>query len=216
MRPCAQPVLTIRGAGFGGPTPLVCVPLVARDAPGLLEQARAVHALGPDVVEWRADSFEDLSAPSVHAAARELRAILPAEPIIFTLRAREEGGARPISSDTRSAVILDIVRAGLADLVDVELFNGPRFIEPLLEAARTHAVRVVLSFHDFQRTPGDEVLQAKVAEMARLGADIAKVACMPQDPADVLRLLHVTYLARQAFPAWAATTPELVNKLLSG
>jgi 3-dehydroquinate dehydratase I len=209
MRPCARPTLTVRGAEFGAAKPLLCVPLVARDLAGLLDQARAVHTLAADVVEWRADSFEDLSRESVQAAARELRTILSVEPIIFTLRAREEGGAAPIPADARSAVILDAVGTGLVDLIDVELFNGPSFIGPLLEASRPGGVRVILSFHDFQRTPEDDVLQATVGEMARLGADIAKVACMPQDPGDVLRLLHATYRARLAFPSLPLITMSM-------
>jgi 3-dehydroquinate dehydratase-1 len=181
MRPCAQPPLTIRGAVLGGEKPLLCVPLVARDEADLLEQARAAHALAPDVVEWRADSWEELSAGRVRAAAADLRDILTSEPIIFTLRAPEEGGARPILADARRAVILDVISTGLVDIVDIELFNGPRFIEPLAAEARRRGVRVILSFHDFEQTPANEVLERKVTEMARLGADIAKVACMPRD-----------------------------------
>lgn len=37
--------------------------------------------------------------------------------------------------------------------------------------------------------------------MIHQGADIAKVACMPREPGDVLRLLQVTLSARQIFPA---------------
>jgi 3-dehydroquinate dehydratase I len=208
MRPCADPTLTVRGAEFGGARPLLCVPLVARDHDGLLEQARVAHALAPDVVEWRADSFEDLSADSVCRAAGDLRAILD-EPVIFTLRAPEEGGATPIGPDARSAVIQQAIRTRFVDLVDIELFNGGAFIEPIAGVARAHDVRVILSFHDFEQTPEVDVLLDKVAAMARQGADIAKFACMPQQPGDVLRVLEATIASRQAFPALPLVTMSM-------
>lgn len=209
MRPCAQPSLTVKNVEFGGPTPLVCVPLVARDLASLLEQARVAYTLSPDVVEWRVDSFEDLSNEAVRAAARELRSVLESVPIIFTLRAQEEGGATPLAPEVRSATIHDLLRTRLVDLVDIELFNGPRFIEPIANVAHGHGVTVILSYHDFKATPSVEFLVSKIAEMVRQGADIAKVACMPQEPGDVLRLLQATLIARQTFPSMPLITMSM-------
>jgi len=93
------------------------------------------------------------------------------------------------------------VRSGLIDLVDVELCNGAEFLEPILTTAHEHGVRVILSFHNFKSTPEKETLAGKISEMVSLGGDIAKIACMPQNPGDVLRLLQVTWEAREQFPA---------------
>jgi 3-dehydroquinate dehydratase-1 len=62
-------------------------------------------------------------------------------------------------------------------------------------------VRVILSFHDFHKTPANDALLSAISEMVHQGADIAKVASMPRDPSDVLRLLDVTLTARRLFPA---------------
>jgi 3-dehydroquinate dehydratase-1 len=201
MRPCITPPLLIRGAEFGGPKPLFCVPLVARDLNQLLTQAEVAHRLEPDVVEWRVDSYGELSAESVVEAARQLRLVLDREPIVFTLRIAAEGGASPISQDLRAHCMGAVLRSGLIDLVDVELCNGTQFLEPVIAAAHRHAAHVILSFHDFQATPSNEILLARISEMVRQGADIAKIACMPREPGDVLRLLQVTLAARQIFPA---------------
>jgi 3-dehydroquinate dehydratase-1 len=68
---------------------------------------------------------------------------------------------------------------------------------------------VILSFHDFQATPANEVLLARITAMIHRGADIAKVACMPREPSDVLRLLQTTLAARLAFPASALCTMSM-------
>jgi 3-dehydroquinate dehydratase-1 len=203
MRPSLAAPLEIRGAAFGGPKPLFCVPLVAETPDQLLDQALAVHRLKPDVVEWRADSYEGTSGGTFVDALRRLRTVLDPAPVIFTLRIATEGGAKPIPQEVRADSIDAVLRSGQADIVDIELSNGPGFLQPLIETAHTSKARVILSFHDFDATPDQEYLLATIAAMIRQGADIAKIACMPKEPGDVLRLMQATLAARQAFP----TTP---------
>ena len=201
MRPCVAPPMLIRNIEFGGPKPLFCIPLVAKDASELLAQAQVAHDLRPDVVEWRADSYGDLNTENLIESARNLRVLLDRELIIFTLRIQAEGGKAEISQEARACAIDAVLRSGFIDLVDVEMCNGLEFLEPILATARHHGVRTILSFHDFQATPSDETLLAKISAMIRQGADIAKIACMPREPGDVLRLLQVTHYARKIFPA---------------
>lgn len=209
MRPCVNPPLRVRSAEFGGPKPLFCVPLVAKDLDALLAQATVVRRLLPDVVEWRSDSFDGLSAANVAEVAQALRSVLPSEPIIFTLRSSLEGGTKEISQEARAACLRAVLQSGLIDLVDVELCNGGEFLEPIIKTAHEHGAHVILSFHNFKATPEKEVLAKKISEMASLGTDIAKIACMPQDPGDVLRLLQVTWEAREQFPAMPLCTMSM-------
>ena len=201
MRPVVTPALKIRGAEFGGPRPLICVPLVAADVGALRSHATVAHALSPDLFEWRADYYDDVSDAGMCDGARALRAVVGPVPVIYTLRIREEGGAKVIAQDLRRSVIESVLRSGLVDLVDIELRNGPAFIEPVADLARDCGVRVILSFHDFEATPDVNVLLATISEMVRQDADIAKVACMPKAPEDLLRLLEATLTARRMFPS---------------
>jgi 3-dehydroquinate dehydratase-1 len=200
MRPCLKSPLRIRGVEFGGANPLFCVPLVAKGLGELIDQAHVAHGLKPDVVEWRADANIDLTAEAAVEAARQLRSALDSELIVFTLRIRAEGGLQELSQTHRAQCIDAVLRAGLIDIVDVEMCNGPGFLDPIIKTAHAHGAHVVLSFHDFKATPGNEALLDKITAMVGQGADIAKIACMPQDPEDVLRLLQVTLAARKAFP----------------
>jgi 3-dehydroquinate dehydratase-1 len=201
MRPCLSTPLKIRAKEFGGKDGLFCVPLVAANQDELLAQARTVSAHHPDVVEWRSDFYTDLSESSITEAARSLRSILGNALLLFTMRAKAEGGNKDVAQSQRIQTIEQALKTQEFDLVDVELSSGPDVIKPVTAAARDSGARLILSFHDFDRTPDDEVLLAKVAAMIQSGADIAKIACMPRDPSDVLRLLEVTFQARRTFPA---------------
>jgi 3-dehydroquinate dehydratase-1 len=201
MRLCTTQPLVVRDAQFGGPKPLFCIPLVAKDLEQLLAQARTAHDLQADVVEWRADSYEEQSVKGLVEAACALRSALKREPILFTLRISTEGGVQALEQDLRLACIDEVLRSDFVDLIDIELCNGPEVLQPILKTARANAKRVVASFHDFQGTPTNEILLEKISSMISYGADIAKIACMPRDERDVLRLLQVTLTARRLYPA---------------
>lgn len=51
---------------------------------------------------------------------------------------------------------------------------------------------VVGSYHDFDKTPSDEEMERRLMFMKEAGARIPKLAVMPKDRRDVLRLLSVT------------------------
>ncbi|MCL4762991.1 MAG: type I 3-dehydroquinate dehydratase [Burkholderiales bacterium] len=192
-----EKVIDVRGRRMGGATPLICSPLVARTAARLAEESAAVIAKRPDVIEWRVDFFEPIAdAQAVVASGRALRAAAGETPIIFTCRAQHEGG-QAIPLDAEGVVRLyDVVgAAGFADFVDFELSNPPALVRRVRERTREQGTRVILSYHNFGYTPGHDALVERFLEADRLGADVAKVATMPRDRADVLTLLAATATA---------------------
>jgi 3-dehydroquinate dehydratase-1 len=151
------------------------------------------------LIEWRADALAEVAVDAMAGAARALRSAVGDQTLLFTLRNHAEGGLQPIAQEVRSATIAAIVGTGAVDLIDVELSNGAGFNAPLMEAARRANVRVVMSFHDFEKTPTNDVLLECIVAMISQGADMAKIACMPREQEDVLRLLEVTSIARKRF-----------------
>jgi 3-dehydroquinate dehydratase (EC 4.2.1.10) len=53
-------------------------------------------------------------------------------------------------------------------------------------------VKVIMSSHDFHNTPPAEEIVRRLRKMQQLGADIPKIALMPQNKTDVLTLLTAT------------------------
>lgn len=188
---------------FGdGRLPLICVPLVAQTRAELLADAAAVVSQRPDVIEWRADHFVDLeSLDLVVAAGSALREVAGDIPLIFTLRSSAEGGC-PVSLSSQAVDALRLVAADQLpfEFHDVEMRSPESLTSELIRKVHARGGRVILSAHDFQRTPNDGALEFLFQRAHQLGADVAKVAVMPQSPDDVLRLLAVTRRMSEALP----------------
>ena len=86
----------------------------------------------------------------------------------------------------------EIAATGNVDLVDVEAFTGDEVVKEIIEAAHACGVKVVASNHDFDKTPDKDDIVGRLRKMQDLGADIPKIAVMPQSKLDVLTLLSAT------------------------
>ena len=102
-----------------------------------------------------------------------------------------------LAGDQRRCLLTEAIKTGNLDIVDMELCNDADFIQPLLETARKFDFRVILSYHNFETTPGEALIRETLLKAQNLGADIAKVAVMPKGYQDVLTLLNVTLKARE-------------------
>ncbi|HWI80414.1 type I 3-dehydroquinate dehydratase [Ramlibacter sp.] len=183
-----------------GAFPLIITPLVGRTAAELMGELDAILPKRPDMLEWRVDFFEGIAdADAVVAAARELKRRAGAVPILLTRRNSTEGG-QPVAIPEAAVVAMYSLacEARCVDLIDYELSNAPADIGRLREVSAANGVAMVMSYHNFERTPDAETLVGRFAHAERLGADVAKVAVMPRDPQDVLTLLGATYQATQA------------------
>lgn len=87
---------------------------------------------------------------------------------------------------------------GVPVAIDVEIDRAES--GSLIASAREASVPVVASHHNFESTDSAERLLKTFAAMSEAGADVAKVAMMPQAPADVLRLLEATAAADASLP----------------
>ena len=201
--------LPIRGLEYGGSLPLFCIPLVPPALASLQEQAQIAARLKPDLIEWRADYFLTQTPEGLLEAASVLRDIVPDTPIIFTLRAKNEGGVRDLALPERQQLIGSVLRSRRIDIVDLELASEPVFLTALMSVAKDCGTRVLLAMHDFEHTPPSDVLIDRIRAMRDRGADIAKLAVMPRSPEDVLRLLDVTIRARREFPALPLCTMSM-------
>jgi len=190
----SKPILLSGGAIGGGKEPLVCTPLVAKNEQAVLLELTALIAKSPDIIEWRVDFFEGIDETSrVISLAQKIRQSAQGIPIIFTRRSTREGGELiPIDEDQ----VLDLYRAvcvsQYVDMVDYELSSDPVHFQVALEAAHEAGMKLIASYHNFEQTPAIEQIVEKFVMAEKSGADIAKVAVMPQAIEDVLTLLAAT------------------------
>ncbi|MEK3751462.1 type I 3-dehydroquinate dehydratase [Paenibacillus sp. FSL E2-8871] len=189
--------LIVKNVVIGEGIPKICVPLIGATLTELKQEAEALKELNPDLVEWRTDFFEkveDLEA--VKSALSDIHAIIPDLPLIFTFRSAKEGGEKQVSIEYYIALNVAAAESGLVDIIDVELFNEEQDVRGLVEAAHAHNVAVIISNHDFHKTPPKEELISRLCKMQELGGDLPKIAVMPQDAGDVLTLLEATHIMK--------------------
>lgn len=181
-----------------GTQPLICAPLVGKTRELLFAELQNILAKKPDIIEWRADFFAEIAdTQAVIDAARKIKEMAGAIPVIFTIRSRREGG-QPISLSDKEAIDLNaaICQDTEVEYVDCELSNLPESIKYLRSVASENNTKVIMSYHNFDMTPSREFLYKKLAETEKYHGDVAKVAVMPQTLEDVLTLLAVTLEAK--------------------
>ncbi len=126
------------------------------------------------------------------AEIRMDRMILTGENIadIFSQSAMLIATCRPgvLDDQKRKAYLIAAIDAG-AKYVDIEVESDIAFKKEILEKAKSKGCKVIISFHDFEKTPGDEKLKQIAALCFSEGADIAKIACKINSVMDSARLL---------------------------
>ena len=188
--------MTARQIGQG--KPLICTPLVGNTEETVLIQLAQVLAKKPDIIEWRADFYQDIAdTDKVIALGGQIKKAAGEFPVIFTIRSAREGG-QSISLTDRQAIELDAEICKQTDIeyVDCELSHQPEDIAFLRDIAHNNNAKIIGSFHNFHATPSLDELAGKFSQARDLKLDVAKVAVMPQNKQDVLTLLQATLEAK--------------------
>ena len=190
--------IVIKNVAIGEGIPKICVPLTGNTAECILQEARAAVEAGADIVEWRADFFEKLTDEKALVQVLErLGEILSRIPLIFTIRTREEGGQIRIGMETYGQCCLTAARTGKADLIDVQVFGQEKEKRELVGKIHDAGAYVIASFHNFDQTPEEKELRNRFLAMDQTGADILKIAVMPQKEEDVASIMQVTDSVRK-------------------
>lgn len=168
------------------------------DADRLVSDARVAVRDGADLLEIRADHFSRacLSPESLRSLLAQLRRSVR-KPLLLTLRLRAEGGRLPRAVTEWDRLAL--IRAGLSEVdgVDVELAAEDIRRHVVSEAHKRRRF-VILSHHDFKKTPSDAILRRLSRKAKSLEADLFKVAALPVQPNDVQRMMEAC--RRDPFP----------------
>ena len=202
MKTCVRVHDVVIGEGI----PKIIVPIVGHTESALLEQAALIKDSPADAVEWRADWFEGL-AEETHLlhVLYALRTAIGNLPLLFTIRTKSEGGQFEGQMEAYRNSNLAAAKSGLADLIDVEFGRGGDTLVHHIRELRASNVKVVVSSHTFTHTPPQEELLHRLRAMQQAGADIVKIAVMPNTPRDVIALLS----ASEEFTQNHAGTPVI-------
>ena len=193
-------IVEVKNVKIGEGIPKIAVPIVGTNNAELIEEVKGLKGIKLDIVEWRVDFYENVEdIEKVKEILAEIRAILTHTPILFTFRTKKEGGEREVPVEYYVKLNCEIAKTKQVDLVDVELFTGDDYVQEVVETAHANGVKVVMSNHDFFKTPEKEEIVSRLTKMIELNANLPKIAVMPQSEADVLTLLCATNEMKQKY-----------------
>lgn len=185
---------------IGEGMPKICVPITGKTESDIMKQACYIKNLSVDIIEWRADFFEDVTGlDSMNQVLKKIRMFFKDKPIIFTFRSAKEGGQKEIRSSYYAELNQIVAKSKLADIIDVELFSKEEDLKEIVNAAHKNNIFVVISNHDFKKTPPKEQIIKRMQKEQELGADILKIAVMPHSAEDVLTLMSAAEIMKQKY-----------------
>jgi 3-dehydroquinate dehydratase-1 len=159
---------------------MICVSIAERTAEGCIKALE-----GLELAEIRMDAME----PSELSAANIRR--------IFSLPLRLIATCRPGIRDDehRRNALLNAIESGAA-YVDIEVESEDAFKSAIAAKAREKGCKVIVSYHNYKKTPPSEELRQIAEWCFQSDADIAKIACMANSEKDNARLLGLLDLGR--------------------
>jgi 3-dehydroquinate dehydratase-1 len=175
------------------------VPITAKTKEQAIAQAKVIAAnQDADLAEFRIDLL-DFAADSkqVIALGHELKKILATKPMIATIRTHNEGGKLTISDADYGKTYQAYLKQPFMDMLDVEMFRDQQVVKNTVKLAHDKKVLIVMSNHDFQKTPSEDEIVKRLLKQDQLGADILKIAVMPQSKQDVFTLMNATLKVSQ-------------------
>lgn len=137
------------------------------------------------------------------------------KPFIVTNRSKEEGGQYKGEERKRLSVLQEAIDLG-ADYIDVELATEKSSLQGLIRNKR--GTQVILSFHDFRRTPSPKELQRLFGQMIRLGADVIKIVPFArswEDNLNILSLIPFAKARRQKIVAFCMGEKGKISRIFS-
>ena len=192
-------------AVLGGRLPLTCVPLVGSTLEAVSRELDSLGRNHPDMFEVRMDAWD--CSVSVEESMKRLRSICAVTAdvaLLLTCRHPSEGGLGAVPDAVRLEVYRQAAHERLAALVDVEL-SRRELAAMVRKALAGTGTKLVLSAHDFTKTPSCAAMRATLEAELEAGADVVKLAVMPGREEDVLALLETSLAFRRAHP----DTPQI-------
>ena len=158
---------------------MICVPIFEKNYESVLEAVKNSINAGADLIEFRIDAMDHPDPDEVSSIIKDVNF-----PMIATNRMIEEGGLFKGSEAERTDILL--AAAQHADIIDIELQTNDEYMDKIIKASKS----TIISYHNFERTPSEDVLLKVVNKERELG-DIAKFAVMPETISDTLTVLKV-------------------------
>jgi len=123
----------------------------------------------------------------LHFSPAQVKEIFSKHPQLI---ATHRPGSTEMSEEERKELLISAVNAGAA-YVDVEIETRTAFKEAVKQACCEKGCKLIVSYHNHEKTPSKNELETIIEKCFGDGADIAKVACQVNGEADAARILSL-------------------------
>ena len=161
---------------------MICVCILVDNIENAIRKIRSAEKNNPDLIEIRLDYFNDCNYFNNFKKILESTKI----PLIATNRSASEGGSFKEDEGTRVKILLDAARSGF-EYVDIEL--STKDVAKIANDLHSLGSNVIISHHDFNKTPLNNEIRKIFEEMLKIEADVCKIVTTANDYNDNLRLL---------------------------
>ena len=164
--------------------PKICVSITPDTSSGLAIRTRRAKELAADFLEVRFDKLHN------HAKALKELSKIEAPPLIATDRpflSHKIPNANSRIDKQRFNVLLDGVDAGI-EYVDLDFETDN--LASKLDQLRQHNAKIILSTHNYSRTPNLQQLRSIIKNLRSIKPDICKVITTARSTADNLVVLN--------------------------
>ncbi|EGL98006.1 type I 3-dehydroquinate dehydratase [Ligilactobacillus salivarius] len=187
-------IVKVRNVEFGTGRPKIAVPITGKSNDDIIKQAETIiSSNNADLIEWRINFFDQVEdSEKLVKTARKLRKIMEEMSLLTTFRTHFEGGVKKLSEEDYFDICRVLIKEKVTDLLDLELFRKTSELKKVIAEAYENNIYIIMSNHDFDKTPATSKLERLLTLMKTFGADIAKIAVMPNSARDVLNLLLAT------------------------
>ena len=186
--------------------PRICIPIVETSSDKAHQAILQANRVA-DLIELRIDYLKRPGTiPLLNGRQK---------PLIVTNRQEEEGGKYRGDERKRLEALEEAINLGI-EFVDIEVGTQRSLLQDLL--ANRKKTQIILSFHDFQKTPPKKELQKLFARMTRFGADIVKIVTFAQtweDNFNVLSLIAYAMERKQEIVAFCMGEKGKMSRIFS-
>lgn len=182
----------IRERVIGKEYPGICLSITAKNKEDLYNQLELGILEEPDLIEIRIDQWVKCLLNKLDETFKRIREIIHSTPLIATYRTLKEGGKGRFEDNYLRDLYKILIMNKYIDVVDIEIFQGEKYLEKLMMLGKEYNKKIILSYHNFDETPSNDAIRDIFCKGISLDGDIIKIAVMPNSNGDVIRLLEIS------------------------
>ena len=129
--------------------------------------------------------FAEIRIDKTSLSTEEVKTIfsLPLD-LIATFRGKNT------DEEKRKKILKAAISSG-ASYVDVDIRSSDDFKKEIINSAKVHGCKTIVSYHNYEKTPDKGELVTILNNCFQIGADIAKIACKVNSSSDNARVLSL-------------------------